>query len=59
MLDGYVIEFFVENHQSFLKQEAVFCEGPRGRLLWEIPMWMNILLAKEGMIFVPSREMAM
>jgi hypothetical protein len=58
MLDGYIIEFFVENHQSFLKEEVVFYEGPRGRLLREIPLWMKILLVEEGMFHVPSGEMA-
>jgi hypothetical protein len=57
-LEGYIIEFSTENHQSFSKAEAIFYEGARGRLLREIPLWMKILLVEEGMLPVPLVEMA-
>jgi hypothetical protein len=45
-LEFYIIEFVVENHQYFSKAEVVFHEGARGRLLQEIPLWINILLVE-------------
>jgi hypothetical protein len=32
-LEGYIIEFSIENHQYFSKEEAIFYEGARGILL--------------------------
>jgi hypothetical protein len=52
-LEGYIIEFATENHQTFLKEEAVFRDIARGRMLQEIPFWINILLVEEGMFPVP------
>jgi hypothetical protein len=57
-LEGYIIEFSIENHQYFSKAEAIFYKGARGRLLREISLWIKILLAEEGMLSVPSVEMA-
>jgi hypothetical protein len=57
VLEGYIIKFSIENHQSFSKAEAVFKEGVRGRLLREIPLWLKVLLVEEGMFFVPSGDM--
>jgi hypothetical protein len=34
-LKGYIIEFSVENHQSFSKAKALFYEGARGILVDE------------------------
>jgi hypothetical protein len=56
-LEGYIIEFSTDNHQSFSKEEFLFKEGSRVILLWEIPLWIKILLAKEGMLLV-AVEMA-
>jgi hypothetical protein len=58
VLEGYIIEFSAENHQYFSKEEAIFKEGARGRLLWEIPLWIKVLLVEEGMFLVPSANMA-
>jgi len=41
-LEGYTIEFVVENHHDFSKEEAIFREGARGALLRDIPLWINI-----------------
>jgi hypothetical protein len=57
-LEGYIIEFVAENHQALSKAEAIFREGSRGRLLWEIPLWIKVLLVEEGMLHVPSVDMA-
>lgn len=56
-IEGYIIEFVVENHQSFSKAEAICYEGARGRLLREVSLWMKILLVEEGMLTVPLGEL--
>jgi hypothetical protein len=58
-LEGYIIKFFVENHQYFSKEKVTFKEGARGILQQEIPLRIKILLAEEGMFHVPLDEMAM
>jgi hypothetical protein len=57
ILEGYIIEFVAENHQSFSKGEEIFKEGARGRLLWEIPLWIKVLLVEEGIFSVPLANM--
>jgi hypothetical protein len=52
------LSFTVENHQAFSKEEVVFREGARGRLLWEIPLWIKVFLVEEGMFHVPLGDMA-
>jgi hypothetical protein len=37
-LEGYIIEFAAENHQSFSWEEVDFKKDARGRLLREIPL---------------------
>jgi hypothetical protein len=49
-LEGYIIIFVLENHQSFSKAEVIFKEGSRGILLQEIPLWLKKFLAEEGML---------
>jgi len=39
-------KFAVENHQDFSKTEVVFTEGYIERLLWEIPLWIKVLLVE-------------
>jgi len=53
------IKFFLENHQYFSKVEVIFHEGARGRVLKEIPLWIKVLLAEEGLLLVHSLDMAM
>ena len=57
-LEGYIIKFSAENHQSFSKAEVVFHEGARGRFSWEIDLWIKVLLVEEGMFHVPFTNMA-
>jgi hypothetical protein len=57
-LEGYIIEFVVENHQVFSKAEVGSREGDRGRLLREIPLWIKVLFLEEGMFHVPLVNMA-
>jgi len=57
-LEGYIIEFATENHQSFSHAEEIFKKGACNRLLREIPLWIKVFLMEEGMINIPSNEMA-
>jgi hypothetical protein len=57
-LEGYIIEFSIENHQYFSKEESLFKEGSHGIFLQEIPLWIKILLVEERMFLIPSIEMA-
>jgi hypothetical protein len=41
----------------FKIHEEIFKEGARGRLLWEIPLWIKVLLVEEGMFLIPSVDM--
>jgi hypothetical protein len=57
MLEGYIVEFVAENHQSFSRVEEIFKKGASDRLLREIPLWIKVFLMEEGMITIPSNEM--
>jgi hypothetical protein len=57
-LEGYIIEFAAENHQSFSRAEEIFKKGARGRLLREIPLWIKVFLMEEGMLIMSPTEMA-
>jgi hypothetical protein len=57
-LEGYIIEFAAENHQYFSWVEEIFKKGACGRLLREIPLWIKAFLMEEGMLTIPSTEMA-
>jgi hypothetical protein len=58
MLEGYIIEFVAENHQSFSWEEEIFKKGARGKLLREIPMWIKVFLMEERMLIMSQTEMA-
>jgi hypothetical protein len=58
MIEGYIIEFAAENHQSFSQAEEIFKKGARGRLLREIPLWIKAFLVEEGMLIMSPTEMA-
>jgi hypothetical protein len=57
-LEGYIIEFTVENHQYFSQEEEIFKKHVCDRLLREIPLWIKEFLMEEGMIPIPSTELA-
>jgi hypothetical protein len=56
-LEGYIIEFAVENHQSFSRAEADFKKYARGILLREIPLWIKVFLMEEGMLTIYPTKM--
>jgi hypothetical protein len=56
-LEGYIIEFTVENHQSFSQEEEIFKKRVRDRLLRETPLWIKAFLMEEGMIPIPLTEL--
>jgi phage head maturation protease len=57
-LEGYIIEFAAENHQYFSCLEEIFRKGAHDRLLREISLWIKLFLMEEGMITIPSTNMA-
>jgi hypothetical protein len=57
-IEGYIIKFAAENHQSFSRAEEVFKKGTRGRLVREIPLWIKSFLVEEGMLIMSPTEMA-
>jgi hypothetical protein len=57
-LEGYIMEFAVENHQYFSHVEEISKKCAHDRLLREIPLWIKVFLMEEGMITIPSTEMA-
>ena len=46
-IDRYIVEFVVENYQSFMKVEEIFKKGPCGRILKGILFWIKMLIEKE------------
>jgi hypothetical protein len=57
-LEGYIIKFVVENHQSFSCAEANFNKDARGILLRDIPPWIKFFLMEEGMLTMSLTKMA-
>jgi hypothetical protein len=58
MIEGYIIEFAAENHQSFSWEEEIFKKGAREKLLREIPLWIKAFLVEEGMLIISPIDMA-
>jgi len=56
-LESYIIDLAAIKHQYFSKGEEIFKEESRGRLLQEIPLWINILQVEEGILLVPLANM--
>jgi hypothetical protein len=55
--EGYIIEFVVEYTDSFSEAERKFVEGPRRRLLEEIPLWIKMLFMEKGMMHMDPDRM--
>ena len=50
ILEGYVTEFAVEAITSYSEVERHFFEGPWGRYLMSINLWIKILLYEKGIL---------
>ena len=48
ILEGYVTKFVVEAITSYSEVERQFFQGPRGRYLMYINLWIKILLYEKG-----------
>jgi len=57
MVEVYVVEFVAESYQSFSKVEAMFSSELRGELLREVPTWIKMFLAEEGLLSLPTAGM--
>jgi hypothetical protein len=56
--EGHIIDFFVEYTDSFSEAERKFSEGPRKRLLEEIPLWIKMLFVEKGLMCMEINMMA-
>ena len=50
ILEGYVTEFSVEAITSYSEAERHFFQGPWGRYLMYINLWIKILLYEKGIL---------
>lgn len=57
ILDGYIVEFVAEGAVSFSEAKRKFFQGPRGRYINSIPLWINMLLVKREMMSMESNTM--
>jgi hypothetical protein len=55
--EGYIVEFSMECGESFNNAEIKFAAGPRRRLLEEIPLWINMLFMKKGLMCMDPNRM--
>nr|QHR91537.1 hypothetical protein Q903MT_gene5572 [Picea sitchensis] len=56
--EGYIVEFAIDYSNSFSCTERKFTEGPRGRYLLLIPLWVKMLLCEKGLMILQSDAMA-
>ena len=50
ILEGYVTEFIVEAITSYSVVEIHFFQGPLGRYLMSINLWIKMLLYEKGIL---------
>ena len=50
ILEGYVTKFDLETITSYREAERHFFQGPRGRYLMSINLWIKILLYEKGIL---------
>ena len=49
-LEGYVTEFAIEAITSHIEAKRPFSQGPWGRYLMSIKLWIKILLHEKGIL---------
>ena len=54
VLQGYITEFAVETIISYSEAERYFFQGPRGRYLLSINIWINMLVNEKGILQLSS-----
>ena len=50
ILQGYITEFEVEKITSYSEAERIFFQGPHGRYLTSIKLWINMLIYEKGVL---------
>ena len=50
ILEGYVTKFSVEAITSYSETERHFFQGPQGRYLMSINLWIKMLLYEKGIL---------
>jgi hypothetical protein len=56
-LEGYIIKFSAENHQSFSREEVDFKKYAWGRILRQIPLCIKVFLMEKGMLTISPIKM--
>ena len=50
ILEEYIIEFYVDTITSQSEAERIFFQGPRGRYLKYLRIWIKILVCEKGIL---------
>ena len=50
ILEGYVTEFIIEAITSYSDPKRHFSQGPRGRYLMSINLWIKMILYEKGIL---------
>ena len=54
ILEGFVIEFVVDQVKSYSEDERHFFKGPRGKFLKSLSLWIKMLLCDHGILMLRS-----
>ena len=57
VIEGYIVEFYVEAGESFTIAERKFFAGPRGRYIFLLSMWIKMFLTEKGLMSVENKTM--
>ena len=49
-LEGYITEFVVDIVKSYSDVERKFFQGPRGRILLSLQLWIKMLIFEKGIL---------
>ena len=50
ILEGYITEFVVDIITSYSEDERKFFQGPCGRYLSSLKMWIKMLISEKGIL---------
>ena len=56
VFEGYIIDFVVDIVKSYSDIEMEFFQGPRGRFLLSLQLWIMILICEKGILKMNSDE---
>ena len=50
ILEGYIAKFVVDTVKSYSDVEREFFQGPRGRFLLSLQLWIKMLICEKGIL---------